>query len=125
MGQGGAATTGGIARRQTGLTLGIEKSQETIEMFKPVKVTALQGYKIRILYTDGVEGEVDLSHLVGRGVFSLWNVPNAFESVGIGPSGEIKWSDEVELCPDSLYMEISGKSPEEVFPNLMTAPVHA
>lgn len=94
-------------------------------MFKPLKVTALPGYKIHIRYADGVEGDVDLSHLVGHGVFSLWNDPNAFESVSIGPSGEIKWSDEVELCPDSLYMEISGKSPEEVFPNLMTAAVHA
>lgn len=94
-------------------------------MFKPVKVTALQGYKIRIRYTDGLEGEVDLSHLVGQGVFSLWNDPNVFESVCIGPSGEIKWSDAVDLCPDSLYMEISGKSPEEVFPNLLADRVNA
>lgn len=94
-------------------------------MFRPLKVTALSGYKIHIRYADGVEGDVDLSHLVGHGVFSLWNDSNAFESVSIGPSGEIKWSDEVELCPDSLYMEISGKSAEEVFPNLMTAAVHA
>ena len=94
-------------------------------MFKPLKVTALPGYKIHIRYADGVEGDVDLSHLVGHGVFSFWNDPKAFESVSIGPSGEIKWNDEVELCPDSLYMEISGKSPEEVFPNLMTVAVHA
>ncbi len=94
-------------------------------MFKPLKVTALPGYKIHIHYADGVEGDVDLSQLVGHGVFSLWNDPNTFESVSIGPSGEIKWSDDVELCPDSLYMEISGKSPEEVFPNLVTEQVHA
>lgn len=94
-------------------------------MFKPVKVTAVPGYKIRIRYADGVEGEVDLSHLVGRGVFSLWNEPGTFENVSIGSSGEIKWNDEVELCPDSLYLEICGKSPEEVFPNLMAERVHA
>ena len=94
-------------------------------MFKPVKVTPLPGYKIRVQYSDGVEGEVDLSHLVGKGVFSVWNDPNAFENVRIGPSGEIKWSDEVELCPDSLYMEITGKSPEEIFPNLLKTQVNA
>jgi len=93
-------------------------------MFKPVKVTPLQGYKIHIRYVDGVEGDVDLSHLVGQGVFSLWSDPQAFESVSIGASGEIKWSDEVDLCPDSLYLEITGKSPEEVFPNLMKAQVN-
>ena len=68
---------------------------------------------------------MDLSHLAGKGVFSIWNDPNAFESVRIGPSGEIMWSDEVDLCPDSLYMEIAGKSPEEVFPNLLKARVNA
>ncbi len=94
-------------------------------MFKPVKVTPLQDYKIRICYADGVKGDVDLTHLVGKGVFSLWNDPKAFERVCIGPSGEIKWSDDVELCPDSLYIVIAGKSPEEVFPNLMKAQVNA
>ena len=94
-------------------------------MFKPVKVTPLHGYKIRIRYADGVEGDVDLSHLVGKGVFSLWKDPGTFENICIGPSGELKWSDEVDLCPDALYMEITGKSPEEVFPNLMKAEVHA
>lgn len=94
-------------------------------MLKPVKVTPLQGFKIHICYADGVEGDVDLSHLVGKGVFSLWNDPRAFECVQIGSGGEIKWSDEVELCPDSLYMEITGKSPAEVFPNLQQAQVHA
>lgn len=94
-------------------------------MLKAVKVTPLPGYKIRIRYADGVEGDVDLSHLVGKGVFSIWNDPIAFADVRIGPSGEIKWSDEVDLCPDSLYMDITGKSPAEVFPNLLKAPVNA
>ena len=94
-------------------------------MFKPVKVTPLSGYKLRIRYTDGVEGEVDLSHLVGNGVFSLWNDPQAFSNVCIGSSGEIKWSEEVDLCPDALYLQITGKSPEEVFPSLAKASVNA
>jgi Protein of unknown function (DUF2442) len=94
-------------------------------MFKPTKVTPLQGYKLHIRFTDGAEGNVDLSHLAGKGVFSLWNTPGAFESVHVGSSGEIKWSDEVEICSDTLYMEITGKSPAEVFPNLLKAPVDA
>jgi hypothetical protein len=94
-------------------------------MFQPVKATPLPSYKLRLRYVDGVEGDVDLSHLVGQGVFSLWNEPGAFERVEIGPHGAIRWSDEVELCPDALYLEITAKSPEEVFPNLRRAPLHA
>jgi len=94
-------------------------------MFKPVKVTPLPGYAIHVRYADGVEGDVDLSHFVGKGVFALWNDLRAFESVCLGPSGEIKWSDVVELCPDALYMQITGNTPGEVFPNLLQAPVDA
>lgn len=94
-------------------------------MFKPINVTPLQGYKLYVRFVDGVEGNVDLSHLAGKGVFSLWNTPGVFESVQIGASGEIKWSDEVEICSDTLYLELTGKSPAEVFPNLLKAPVNA
>lgn len=94
-------------------------------MFQPVAVTPLPGYKLHLRYTDGVEGDVDLSHLVGKGVFALWNDPNAFREASIGPSGEIRWGEAVDLCPDALYLEITGKSPEDVFPNLARMPAHA
>ena len=87
-------------------------------MFKPVHVKPLPDYKLHLRYEDGVEGEVDLSHLAGKGVFALWNNPGAFEKVSIGPSGAIRWNDEVDICPDALYLEITGKSPEDVFPSL-------
>ena len=87
-------------------------------MFKTTDAKPLPGYRLQIRYADGVAGEVDLSHLVVKGVFTLWNDRKAFESVSIGAGGEIRWNDDVELCPDSLYMKITGKSPDDVFPNL-------
>jgi len=53
-------------------------------MFKPIEVKALADYKIWVKYSDGVEGEVDLSHLAGKGVFKVWNDYSAFEKVYIG-----------------------------------------
>ena len=94
-------------------------------MFKAVQVKALPNCKIWVRFADGVEGEVDLSHLAGRGVFSLWRQPGGFEAVHIGPSGEIAWSDEVDICPDSVYLRLTGKTPEEVFPNLARTEVRA
>ena len=87
-------------------------------MFIPTDVNPLPGYRLQIRHTDGVVGEVDLSHLVGNGVFALWNDRKAFENVSVGAGGEIRWNDDVEICSDSLYMEITGKSPDEVFPKL-------
>lgn len=94
-------------------------------MFKPIKVTPLPGYKLAVEYAGGVQGVTDLSHLAGKGVFAIWNNPGVFESVQIGSHGEIKWSEEVELCPDALYLEITDKSASEVFPELAKATVHA
>jgi len=45
--------------------------------------------------------------------------------VSITPSGAIKWNDDVELCPDALYLKLTGKKPEEIFPNLKKSSLHA
>jgi hypothetical protein len=58
-------------------------------VFKPVQVKALSDYRLWVKYADGVEGEIDLSHLAGKGVFALWNDYNIFEKVYIGTSGQI------------------------------------
>jgi hypothetical protein len=94
-------------------------------MLKLIHAEPLPGFRLRLRYADGVTGDVDLSHLVGKGVFQLWNDPNAFGRVSIGTAGEVRWSDEVDLCADALYLEITGQRPDEVFPRLRTATVHA
>jgi hypothetical protein len=94
-------------------------------MPKAVEVKPLSDYRIWVGFTDGVAGEVDLSDLAGRGVFSLWNDYTAFQGVHLGPSGEIAWNDQVDLCPDSIYLKLTGKTPEEIFPNLARAEVGA
>ena len=87
-------------------------------MFKPVEVRALPGYKLWVKYADGVAGEVDLSGLTGQGVFALWNDYAAFEQVYIGHAGQIAWSDEIDICPDTVYMKITGQTQAGLFPNL-------
>ena len=85
---------------------------------KPVEVKALEGYRLWIKYSDGIEGVVDLRDLVGKGVFALWKDYREFQKVYIGPGGEIAWGEEIDLCPDALYLRITGKKPEELFPKL-------
>ncbi|MHB8974838.1 MAG: DUF2442 domain-containing protein [Pirellulaceae bacterium] len=94
-------------------------------MLRLIHAEPLAGYKLRLGYADGVTGVVDLSQLVGKGVFQLWNDPETFERISIGTAGELRWSDEVDLCADALYLEITGKQPDEVFPNLRKARNHA
>ena len=94
-------------------------------MFKPLEIKTRPKYKLWIRYEDGVEGEVDLSHLAGKGVFKIWNDTRTFEKVKIGPSGEITWNQNVDLCPDSLYLQITQKTPQQAFENLKETKIDA
>ena len=72
----------------------------------------LKRYPFQIIYRKAAEDRwliVDLSRLVGKGVFQLWNDPEAFGRVSLGTGGELVWSDEVDLCADALYLEVTGR----------------
>ena len=83
-------------------------------MVRPVKVEPLTGYRLRMRYADGVEGIIDLSEQVGRGVFAPLRDEALFRNVQIGDRGQIAWSDNLDICPDSAYLEITGKIPARV-----------
>ena len=87
-------------------------------MQKISKVKPLSNYKLWVQFTDGVAGEVDLNHLNGKGVFRKWDDYEFFKAVKISESGELYWDDRIDLCPDSIYMKITDKSPKELFPSL-------
>jgi hypothetical protein len=88
-------------------------------MYRVEKVKALPDYKLWLKFSDGVEGTVDLSGLVGKGVFSVWRDKKKFAAVYVDPeSHTAAWPGGIDLCPDNLYMEITGKEvfslPEEI-----------
>jgi hypothetical protein len=92
---------------------------------KIVELSARANYGLFLRYEDGVQGVVDLSSLAGRGVFESWTHPGVFEQVRLSEFGAPEWPGEVDLCPDSLYMKLTGKKPGEVFQNLHRVPSHA
>ena len=94
-------------------------------MRKIVKVKTLQGYRLELEFDDGTTGTVDLSHLAGKGVFAHWRDRDAFEQVRVGSSGELVWGNQIDLCPDALYLKVTGKKPEDLFPALRQEPAHA
>jgi hypothetical protein len=94
-------------------------------MLHPVSVQPLPDYRIHIKYSDGAQGDVDLSEFAGRGVFAAWADPQFFRLVHIGEHRQIQWNDEVELCPDAIYMRLTGKSPKEYFASRDAKPVNA
>jgi hypothetical protein len=94
-------------------------------MYRIIEAQAQEGYKIKVKFVDGAQGVVDFSYLAGRGVFALWNDYTKFKNVTIGSSGELLWGDTVDICPDTIYMKITGKKPEDIFPGIKREPYHA
>ncbi|MEK6644985.1 MAG: DUF2442 domain-containing protein [Planctomycetota bacterium] len=80
-------------------------------MYRIVKATPLPGFRLQLHFGDGVTGVVDLSDLVGQGVFSAWTQPGFFEQVSIDAmTGAVCWPGGIDLCPHSLHDEITTSS---------------
>lgn len=94
-------------------------------MHKVTSIKVLKDYRVELTFDDGKSGIVDLSHLVGKGVFSAWTDYVNFQQVRIGESGELVWNDQIDLCPDALYLQATHQRPEDVFPSLKHEPVCA
>lgn len=90
-----------------------------------IALEVLEGYRLALTFDDGEQGVVDLTHLAGKGEFAAWNDMEAFRSVHIGPYGELAWGEDIDLCPDALYLEATGKQPEELFSALARTGFHA
>ena len=85
-------------------------------MIRPTIVEPREGYRLWIKFSDGTAGVVDLAHLAGRGVFEAWLSRSYFESVHIALDGGVAWGQEIELCPDALYLQLTGKPVSELMP---------
>lgn len=80
---------------------------------KLIEIKARPDYKLFLKFDDGVQGIVDVSGLVGKGVFEKWKDISYFEDVKIGESGAPTWKDELDIDPFHQYLKIIGKTFEE------------
>jgi hypothetical protein len=75
-----------------------------------VAVEALEPYRLRLVFEDGVAGEVDVARLVRfEGVFAPLSDPAGFRAVRVEPeAGTVVWPNGADLDPDVLYAEVTG-----------------
>jgi len=67
-------------------------------------------YKVKLKYTDGVSGEVDLSTVFShpKGLVAEVVKGQLFEKCFV-ESGGLAWPNGLELCPDALRMKLVTK----------------
>ena len=74
---------------------------------EPVKVKPLEKYSIHVAFSNGVEGVVDLGHLARKGVFQEWDKDDLFAQVHINDYGVIAWNDQIDICPDNVWLQLN------------------
>jgi hypothetical protein len=79
-------------------------------LYDVVEAEARPGFRVWVRFEDGLEGEVDLSHLVGKGVFKRWaDAPSEFSEVAVdAESGTLVWPGGLDVAPDTLYRDVAG-----------------
>ena len=85
---------------------------------KIIEAASREEYRLFLRFEDGTAGEVDLSELAGRGVFAAWREQGVFEQVRVTETGAVEWPGELDLCPDALYMQLTGRTAQELFPTM-------
>ena len=77
-----------------------------------VEAKALPPYRVWVRFSDGVSGEVDLSHLLGKGLFARWRQPGEFERLAVDPeAGTIVWPGGLDVAPDALHERLVSGFP--------------
>jgi hypothetical protein len=75
-------------------------------------VTALTGFRLQVMFDDGVSGIIDLSDFIETGIFSSLKDIELFNKVYTN-GYSIAWSDELEIDALNAYAEILNKDPKE------------
>jgi len=79
-------------------------------MHRVTSVEPLSECRLRLTFDDGLAGEVDLSDMVGEGVFEALNDPAEFAKVYVDcETHTVAWPGGIDLCPDSLYEDVQSR----------------
>ena len=79
-------------------------------MIKATQVQALGGHRLRVEFSDGSGGEIDLSDRLFGPVFEPLRDPDAFARVEVDEFGALSWPNGADLAPDALHARIAGRT---------------
>jgi hypothetical protein len=98
------------------------------EIIQATDVEPLEGYVVRVTFSDGAVKEIDLSEDLARahGVFLALRDPRIFSEVRINEaSGTVEWPGEIDLDPEVLYGLFEPASGPPMRRRTIREPAHA
>lgn len=75
-----------------------------------IKVEVLGKYNLKVVFEDGISGDLDISKLVPfQGIFEPLEDLEFFKTVSVNSDvGTICWKNGADLSPEFLYSEIKN-----------------
>lgn len=72
-------------------------------MEKVVSVKALEGYRLEVIFSDGVQGIVQLKDRLFGPIFEPLKNVAFFQKAAVDEFGVICWPNGADLAPDALH----------------------
>jgi Protein of unknown function (DUF2442) len=73
-------------------------------MVRIVSAQPLPGYRLRVVFNDGLTGLFDVEPERRGGVFLKLLEPSIFDAVTVNPDfGCVEWPGGIDLCPDTMH----------------------
>jgi hypothetical protein len=69
-----------------------------------VAVTPLENYSLLLEFSNGEKRIADITDLLAKPVYQPLKNKAFFQKVHIVHNYTIAWNDEIDMCPDSLYL---------------------
>ena len=104
---------------QTDFTAGLDAKIQPNTPWRIVSVTPLAGYRLKVRFVDGLEGEVHLDKLLtssNAGVFAPLRDERLFAKVDLR-WGAVTWPGGLDLAPDAMYDDVRSRGVCIVLPH--------
>lgn len=82
------------------------------------RIEAKEGWRLRLRFSDGTEGEANLEGQWERGpIFAPLQDPAFFQRVRVSRTlGTVAWPNGADIAPETLYERVHGYLPDEEKP---------
>ena len=82
-------------------------------MVRIVSAHALPGYRLQVVFSDGLAGIFAVQPERRGGVFLKLLQPGVFEAVSVNRDfGCVEWPGGIDLCPDTMHQAMTGAESE-------------
>ena len=79
-------------------------------MERVIKVSALKDYRLRVEFSDGTSGIVELADRLFGPMFEPLKDWAIFSGVSVDEFGAVTWPNGADLAPDALYERLKGQT---------------